>query len=608
MNIKSVLSGLLAASALSSFAGLSDLQGEYRNGQVFLQWKESEMPADARLSVWSSAEPIKNGDLSKAVKVAGLLNIRSARDWWRDTESFVIKRSKKAKGEEIFAGKVADVGAKKISDAGFVITDNGQPISPDGGLHVHTPKAGQTGKRFFAVAMHNGTDEKVLEVISTAKAIEVGKGKANVITMSSNKVTRAMAQGRPMMIYLHGRGGGVGVDHRGNVVGTHIIFADSTLAWREGIPFKFTVEYVKLKSAGGIKNDYIRVTLCDRTWTGRRLTKAESPDSRDYVPAIASFWLGYNSNIGVSNCGPEFKWDNYSERLAVHIVRWLQENLGIDKNRIYLYGGSMGGSGTVHLATHFPEIWAAGWAKVPVYAYTWKKTAGFPNLSPSIYRMQCSIGRFRETDKVLMPDGTDILEFGDGARNINRPAVDMPPLFASNGRKDMSIPWVNNPPFFSAANEARQAFCVYWNNGGHSMDREAPRYISVTELFRYRLNQAYPAFSNSSDNRNYGNGDPADGDLEGWINRGMTWQGEIVDTADRFEMNLTANYPGIKYPVTSDVTFRRRQNFKFAPGTVIKVDINGKKSETVIDKNGLLTVEKVTFNDASPVKVICTVK
>ena len=109
MNIKSVLSGLLAASALSSFAGLSDLQGEYRNGQVFLQWKESEMPADARLSVWSSAEPIKNGDLSKAVKVAGLLNIRSARDWWRDTESFVIKRSKKAKGEEIFAGKVADV-------------------------------------------------------------------------------------------------------------------------------------------------------------------------------------------------------------------------------------------------------------------------------------------------------------------------------------------------------------------------------------------------------------------------------------------------------------------------------------------------------------------
>ena len=73
-------------------------------------------------------------------------------------------------------------------------------------------------------------------------------------------------------------------------------------------------------------------------------------------------------------------------------------------------------------------------------------------------------------------------------------------------------------------------------------------------------------------------------------------------------MNLTANYPGIKYPVTSDVTFRRRQNFKFAPGTVIKVDINGKKSETVIDKNGLLTVEKVTFNDASPVKVICTVK
>ena len=179
----------------------------------------------------------------------------------------------------------------------------------------------------------------------------------------------------------------------------------------------------------------------------------------------------------------------------------------------------------------------------------------------------------------------------------------MPPIFATNGRRDMSIPWINNPPFYKAANDARQAFAVHWNNGAHTMTKEVPPIITIPELLRYRLNQSFPAFSNSTDNKNYGNGDPEDGDLIGWINRGMKWD-NIVDTPDRFEMSLTASHPDMKYPVTCDVTFRRRQQFKFPAGTKISVEINGKKQETVIDQNGLLTVEKVIFPDAKPVKIV----
>ena len=65
-------------------------------------------------------------------------------------------------------------------------------------------------------------------------------------------------------------------------------------------------------------------------------------------------------------------------------------------------------------------------------------------------------------------------------------------------------------------------------------------------------------------------------------------------------------FPAMKYPVTCDVTFRRRQQFRFAPGTKIKVTVNGQPREVVIDRNGLLTVEKVTFADANPVGVVCT--
>ena len=602
--MKKILIGMAVATALGASAGLTNLRGEYRNGQVFLRWNESDLPADARLSVWSSAVPITAATLKQATEVASLLNVGSARDWWLEKSNFVIERSKKAKSEEIFAGNVADVGAAKGGKSkakGFVIVDGGRPINPAGGLHVHTPKAGQTGERYFAVACVR--DGKVTEFTATEKPIEVGPGKVNAIRIGS---MNSSTKGKPMIVHLHGRGGGVGVDGRGNPIGNHIIFADSTLAWREGIPYKFTV---------AANSSYVQLTLNDRTWIGRSLTSAESKDRRDHVPAIASFWMGYNRNIGVSNLGPEFTWDNYSERLILHIVRWTAERYGVDANRIYLYGGSMGGTGSVQMAVHYPEVFAAAYAMVPVYAFTWEKTPTIRGLAPSITRMQCSIGQFKETDKVLMPDGTDILEYCDGARYIARPAVDIPPIFATNGRQDMSIPWVNNPPFFRAANDARQALAVFWNNGPHGMTREVPSVVTFETMFRYRLDQAYPAFSNSTDNRDYGDGDPTQGDLVGWINRGMSWS-DVKDTPTRFEMTLKAEFPeqtvkntvfpAMKYPVSCDVTFRRRRQFRFAPGTKIKVSVNGEAREVVIDKNGLLTVEKVTFANADPVRIVCT--
>ena len=60
------------------------------------------------------------------------------------------------------------------------------------------------------------------------------------------------------------------------------------------------------------------------------------------------------------------------------------------------------------------------------------------------------------------------------------------------------------------------------------------------------------------------------------------------------------------YPVTSDVTFRRRQMFKFPAGTVLKAAVNGKQTTVAIDKHGLLTIEKVIFNNSDPVRITIT--
>ena len=275
MKLKSMLLSAGALLVLSAHAGLENLTGQFRNGQLFLQWKESNLAPDTRLSVWSSDAPITKENLGKAVKVASMLNLQSARDWWLNADNFVIKRSKKAKGEEIFAGNVADTGAKKNTEKGFVISDGGKSISPDGGLHVHTPWKEVTGKRYYAVAAHKGASEKVIDLVATTAPIKVTVGKSAPIRIKGN-LKRNSAKGLPLIISLHGRGGGVGVDKKGNPVGTHIIYSDRNFAWREGIPFKF--------SAGIRRDKVLTISLNDRVWIGRKLNKKESTDSRDYIP------------------------------------------------------------------------------------------------------------------------------------------------------------------------------------------------------------------------------------------------------------------------------------------------------------------------------------
>ena len=586
----------MAAASLMGFgvsaAEVSNLRGVCRNGQVFLQWDEKDLPADARLSVWSSDKPITGSDLKKAVKVAALLNPKSARDWWLDISSFLVPRSKKAKSEEIFAGDVASEKDKRKAAAGFVIEEGGKGLDPASGLHVHTPVAGQTGKRYFAVTVHRGTSEKVIASTVTAKPIEVIAGKVQPIRISGKKLTKGCAKNLPLVVSLHGRGGGAGVDAKGNARGTHLLFAPRSIAWREGIPFKFQLQ---------VLNDRVMLTLYDRIWIGRTMSRAECSDGRDMVPAISTFWMGYNPDIAVSIKGPKYRFDNFTERYILFVIDWVQEFLGTDVNRTYIQGGSMGGTGAVHLATHFPGRFAAIHAAVPVVSFTWKNVG---RIKGSAWRLACSTGKFSEKNPALMPDGRDALDYASGAKNIANSAVDMPPMFITSGRQDTSIPWVNNPPFFTAADKARQSISVYWNNGGHGMSGEAPRDMrfGMKNLLRFRLNESFPVFSQCSDNRNYGKGDPKDGDLAGWINRGVDWK-VIKDTPQSYVIALSISHPEIKYPVTASVTIRRRQHFRFAPGTEVAYEYGTVKGKVKITKEGLLTIPNVRFAGKEKVKL-----
>lgn len=47
-----------------------------------------------------------------------------------------------------------------------------------------------------------------------------------------------------------------------------------------------------------------------------------------------------------------------SEQDVMNVFQLVRDEFNIDENRIYLWGHSMGGSGTYHLAAKYPDIWA----------------------------------------------------------------------------------------------------------------------------------------------------------------------------------------------------------------------------------------------------------
>jgi hypothetical protein len=562
--VKRLLLTLLGITTMTTLAApmVGNVHGAYRNGQVFLQWDETDLAPDARLTVYSSASPITADSLDKATCLTQHILAGSARDWWFDPASF-------------------EKDSPSANHIGWRLEAGAERIDPKGGLFVHTVTAKTAGPRHYAVQIEG---QDIVAMTSTPIEGKVEQVQPIWQDDAGDLPATGSAKDGKLWLKLHGRGGGATAGKRKGRYNC-LWFGDATQGWREGLAFKFMLQ---------IYQGRVTITPLDRTWVSRPVL--ESRDSRDHCPAINTWWYGYHSEIWKSTSTPTAVAPNYTERYLLTLIRWAQDRFGTDPNCTYITGGSMGGSGTVAFATHFPQVFAAARAEVPVYSLT-RPGQG------SAVRLECMVGSLKDRE-VLTADGIPLLDYMNGTRNVLAAKGDLPPIFATNGRKDGSIPWENNPPFYTAMNQTRQAFAVYWNNGGHGMSSEAPKDVKdwAGRLEKYRLDAAYVAFSNSSDNRDYGEGDPKQGDLIGWINRGLDWR-DIKDTADEFSLVVTADYPAIEYPVTVDVTPRRVQSFKVAPGDKLKATVGDRALDVVVGADGRFTIPGVAIADAKGTKV-----
>ena len=153
-----------------------------------------------------------------------------------------------------------------------------------------------------------------------------------------------------------------------------------------------------------------------------------------------------------------------------------------------------------------------------------------------------------------------------------------------------------------ALSKSRHGFAFAWNNGDHSSGAEPMSQIRKwypPELFA--RDRSYPAFSHSSIDQSLGNGDPADGDLEGGINLGFRWE-VLADEPGKWSIRLSNELA--KEDMTVDVTPRRCQKFRIVKGQKLKwTTSRGQTGTLAADELGLATIAGVRIAKGEPVEL-----
>lgn len=563
----------LVTAVAGAAPAVSNLRALYRSGQVFLTWNETPVPSGTTFNVYRSRQPIVDeSTLAAARQVGQWLEPHSAEDWTRDPGNYGKGRVQDPKTGAVPA---------PAAPVGYIIEPGGPRLDPTTGLHVHTVASAEEGDAYYAVTtVLAGREDRTVAAGANALRAPVSQRCAPVqpIWQGTGEGPAPNAgQGRALYLQLHAKGN--------RPACAYIAFGDATQAWREGIPFMFDVR---------VAADRVTLLPSDTMYVGRSFSRA--PEASGSVCGVWTFWYGCSDRIAEPDQIDRGTPTNYSERRLLFMLDWVKGYLGTDPNRTYCSGSSMGGCGTMSFAFRHPEIFAAVSAHVPIVAYNEGDPAKGRTLGwhDNTFRLRPICGPVTLT----CSDGVPLGQRLDATAFVLAHPDDLPFLHIANGRQDTSIPWHNNPPLYRALQAMRQGCLVAWNDGAHpDVDGLLPadvKQAAAAGLARFALNRSFPAFSQCSRDNDPGKGDNSDGDVVGFMNRGLNWA-DPVETTARYEVLITYELDAADLPLRVDVTPRRCQAFRLTPGescTAANIDATGKTLQTLrlaADPGGRLT-------------------
>ena len=329
-----------------------------------------------------------------------------------------------------------------------------------------------------------------------------------------------------------------------------------------------------------------------------------------------TFWFGYHESYDITsdtNLPPvDGVVHDYTMRRVIYSLEWAERRFSIDRGRVYGYGFSMGGIGSLLLAMRRPDLIAAVMTVAAKVDFSFLNdpvpTSGF-NLGNGLRQTTDKLWGAVETD-LPSSDGVSIYSaLNDGwvAGQLSPSAV--PPILAFNGKNDIVVGWAEKLPFYRDMRTAHQGGYFFWDMRDHLQNADAPWSPAQDSwyLYRFRSDRSFPALSNCSVDNDPGDGNPTVGDSIGCINCWVEWDTTVVDRNVDWSTRLwTRDLPRTTGWVTGpdsvvvDVTPRRLQQFRVVQGASYHYTVTRESDGAVLrsgalqpDAGSLLTLTQV---------------
>ncbi len=496
-------------------------------------------------------------------------------------------------------GNYFGIGAPKETDlvVRYIIAEGQPPLAPGTGLYVHNPQGKGELRGYYAVTVvTDGREDATLGAGNSLKEPVAEKQGQGVPVLQNSETVKGFNWAQVEAELRH-----------------YVRWEAPPHANRENRPNDILV---------GIPKNLPKpapVGLHLHCWGGHpwngfgywcNAEKGAILIAANQVPY--DWWTGYHELFGK---GPRSKeaWEQgvvhpYTQTRLLSLLDWAATKWEIDRDRVFVAGISMGGSGAAMLAIRHPDkiAWALGRVGVHV-----------PHLSPRFKGSYAEVYGEPEWG-VKFEDGTPVWDYFNDAWYLRKyPARETPFITWSNGKNDGDIGWPQAVEFYKAMQETKRPHMFVWGPGGHGqrvmMPKDGGEQVLPIDI---RTDQSLPAFTRCSLDNNPGNGDPNDGDKAGMVNYWLYWETtNIVDESTAWEMTVgmldpseAKGWPAVaglhdktpKDRCAVDLTPRRLQKFRTPKGAKFAYSVTdvkaGKKSaegEAVADDNGLLTLGQI---------------
>ena len=585
----------------------------HRSGQTFLTWTERADLAGEFYRVYRHTQPITAANLASATRLY-----------------------------EVWEGS-ADFHANRYDDSGFqaryfdrlVITNQGGPLPAGTGLLVWTLATndfagGTTGSVYYAVTtVTAGGVENPNELLSGNTTGPLAEGVAEPLPVEAAATVGLRGHLYIQFMDLRQWNATFHAPRAGN--GYYGRDPESP-AVQHALAYAY--DYVVFEPDCG--TGPVPATLILHGWGGnnyRPITADPDPwgwcTYRVYpVDQSETWWFGFARTNDFRQNGEVTAGDtivNYTEQRVLRMLRDLQRQppgVPLDPNRVFVYGHSMGGSGTLALALRYPNVFAAAYASEPMTDYATSGDGGGvgwrgdvePKWGARALNLPVQLdGPAGWADPLKHYNGTSVWVWQNHRFNLtNRLGDDAVPFGLGHGTNDLVIEWPTQArPAYGALDASRRCWGGVITEAEHSwlsFNGLPPTIAPNSSLQPFAAFQAVrtetvPGLSRASGNL------PSPPTQTGGYNQNLAWSasweawdGPPQDTPTLWQMSLRALDGGTH---TVDVTPRRAQQFHPAPGTKARwrnlrvSDGSEVQSGTVsADVFGLMTVTNLTVSPA----------